>query len=258
VFAPVASDPTVSRLIDTLAAGGQRALDTIRGARSQVRQHVWKLAGQRAPDATGSVTVDLDGAGEHLVARAALLDGTYREVAERLPDNTQISFDDDGRLRFAALEPEPEPASLLELRAAVNAMLPRVDLPEALWEVFAWTGADQAFASVTGGEARLRDLPVTIAALLVAHGCNVGYSATYRAVPKRSADGGHRGAAVLAVLPGGRSSLFVVRCSLFVVRQGVFGCGASVGLLCAVRVGSVCESAARSCSFSSLSLSLSG
>jgi hypothetical protein len=30
--------------------------------------------------------------------------------------------------------------------------------------------------SVTGGEARLKDLPVTIAALLVAHGCNVGYT----------------------------------------------------------------------------------
>lgn len=30
-------------------------------------------------------------------------------------------------------------------------MLPRVDLPEALLEVFSWTGADQAFTSVTGG-----------------------------------------------------------------------------------------------------------
>lgn len=83
---------------------------------------------------------------------------------------------DDGRLHFAALEPEPESASLLDLRAAVNAMLPRVDLPEVLLEVFSWTGADQAFTSVTGGEARLKDLHVTIVALLVAHGCNVGYT----------------------------------------------------------------------------------
>ncbi|MGW2540334.1 transposase, partial [Kitasatospora sp. NPDC001574] len=84
--------------------------------------------------------------------------------------------DGDGRLHFAALEPQVEPASLLALRTAVNAMLPRVDLPEVLLEVFSWTGADQAFTSVTGGEARLRDLPVTIAALLVAHGCNVGFT----------------------------------------------------------------------------------
>ncbi|MEW2121890.1 Tn3 family transposase [Streptomyces sp. NPDC005474] len=115
-------------------------------------------------------------AGEHLAARAALLDGTYREVAGRVPANSQIVFDDDGRLHFAALKPEPEPASLTDLRKAVEAMMPRVDLPEVLLEVFSWTGADQAFTSITGGEARLKDLHVTVAALLVAHGCNVGYT----------------------------------------------------------------------------------
>jgi TnpA family transposase len=114
--------------------------------------------------------------GEHLAARAALLHGTCREVAARVPANSQIVFDDDGRLHFAALEPEPEPASLLDLRKAVEAMLPRVDLPEVLLEVFSWTGADHAFTSITGGEARLKDLNVTIAALLVAHSCNVGYT----------------------------------------------------------------------------------
>nr|WSX76815.1 Tn3 family transposase [Streptomyces sp. NBC_00899] len=137
------------------------------------------LAGQAWQQARPTVLASLNLPGEaggHLAARAALLDGTYREIAARVPDNAQIVFDDDGRLHFAALEPEPEPASLLELRAAVNAMLPRVDLPEVLLEVFSWTGADQAFTSVTGGEARLKDLNVTIAALLVAHGCNVGYT----------------------------------------------------------------------------------
>nr|WP_199239270.1 hypothetical protein [Streptomyces sp. ICBB 8177] len=34
-------------------------------------------------------------------------------------------------------------------------------------EVCSWTGADQAFASVGGGETRLKDLHVTIAMLLV-------------------------------------------------------------------------------------------
>nr|BBG20802.1 transposase [Streptomyces fradiae]BBG20806.1 transposase [Streptomyces fradiae] len=137
------------------------------------------LAGQAWQQARPTVLASLNLPGEadgHLAARAALLDGTYREVAARVPDSAQIVFDDDGRLHFAALEPEPEPASLLELRAAVNAMLPRVDLPEVLLEVFSWTGADQAFTSVTAGEARLKDLNVTIAALLVAHGCNVGYT----------------------------------------------------------------------------------
>ncbi|GAA3368522.1 IS1380 family transposase [Streptomyces sannanensis] len=61
LFGPVASDPTVSRLIGTLAAGGKRALTAIRTARAEVREHVWKLAGLSAPDADGQVTVDLDG-----------------------------------------------------------------------------------------------------------------------------------------------------------------------------------------------------
>lgn len=61
VFGTVASDPTVSRLIDTLATGGKRALTAIRRARSQVREHVWALAGDTAPDEDGGVIVDLDG-----------------------------------------------------------------------------------------------------------------------------------------------------------------------------------------------------
>jgi len=37
VFGPVASDPTVFRLIDTLAASGEKALQAVRSARSEVR-----------------------------------------------------------------------------------------------------------------------------------------------------------------------------------------------------------------------------
>jgi hypothetical protein len=61
VFGPVASDPTVSRLVDALAVAGPRALAAIRQARSEVRERVWKLAGQAAPDAGGEVIVDIDG-----------------------------------------------------------------------------------------------------------------------------------------------------------------------------------------------------
>ncbi|MET8130333.1 IS1380 family transposase [Streptomyces sp. NPDC005065] len=61
VFGPVASDPTVSRLIDTLAAAGDKALTAIRSARAEVRQYVWTLAKDAAPDAAGQVIVDLDG-----------------------------------------------------------------------------------------------------------------------------------------------------------------------------------------------------
>ncbi|GHH28434.1 hypothetical protein Srubr_38550 [Streptomyces rubradiris] len=61
VFGPVASDPTVSRLVDTLAVGGTRVRTALRAARANVREHVWKPAGDAAPDTGGQVTVDLEG-----------------------------------------------------------------------------------------------------------------------------------------------------------------------------------------------------
>ena len=61
VFGPVASDPTVSRLVGTLASGGQRVLAALRTDRAEVREHVWRLAGDAAPDADGQVIVDIDG-----------------------------------------------------------------------------------------------------------------------------------------------------------------------------------------------------
>jgi hypothetical protein len=60
-FGPVASDPTVSRLVDTLDRAGPRALAAIRRARSEVRERVWHLADKAAPHAGGEVIVDLDG-----------------------------------------------------------------------------------------------------------------------------------------------------------------------------------------------------
>ncbi|ALO92069.1 transposase [Streptomyces hygroscopicus subsp. limoneus] len=60
-FGPVASDPRVSRLIDTPVGSGEKALQAIRSARAEVRSRVWSLAGTDAPDAGGQVPVDLDG-----------------------------------------------------------------------------------------------------------------------------------------------------------------------------------------------------
>ena len=64
VFGPVASDPTVSRLINRLAADASQVLAAIASARAAARARVWGLAGVRAPDhqadADDPVVVDLD------------------------------------------------------------------------------------------------------------------------------------------------------------------------------------------------------
>jgi hypothetical protein len=64
VFGRVASDPTVSRLVDTLAADVDRALAAIKQAQATARQKVWALAGECAPDhstdASAPLIIDLD------------------------------------------------------------------------------------------------------------------------------------------------------------------------------------------------------
>jgi hypothetical protein len=61
LFGHVASDPTVSRLIDRLAADPAKALKAIRAARATARQRAWELAGPAAPGADGElIPIDLD------------------------------------------------------------------------------------------------------------------------------------------------------------------------------------------------------
>ena len=64
VYGLVASDPTVSRTIDALAADAPAALKAIDAARATARAAVWALAGKDAPDhdidAARPLVIDID------------------------------------------------------------------------------------------------------------------------------------------------------------------------------------------------------
>ncbi len=64
VFGLVASDPTVTRLIDALAADAPAALAAIAAARAATRAQTWELAGKHAPDhgsdAARPLVIDVD------------------------------------------------------------------------------------------------------------------------------------------------------------------------------------------------------
>jgi Transposase DDE domain group 1 len=64
VFGAVASDPTVSRLIDVLAADAPAALAALATARAAARKRAWTLAGEQAPDhgmdASAPLVIDVD------------------------------------------------------------------------------------------------------------------------------------------------------------------------------------------------------
>jgi hypothetical protein len=57
MFGPVASDPTVSRLITTLAGDVEAALAALTAARASARDWVWQLMG--APTQAGRLVIDL-------------------------------------------------------------------------------------------------------------------------------------------------------------------------------------------------------
>lgn len=60
VFGPVASDPTVSRLVAALAGDVDAAINAIRSARAAARERVWARRRPVAAGPGGQVTIDMD------------------------------------------------------------------------------------------------------------------------------------------------------------------------------------------------------
>ncbi|MGS2811046.1 Tn3 family transposase [Nocardia sp. MW-W600-9] len=112
-----------------------------------------------------------------LATHAEALDAAFREVAERLNADTPATVDDEGKLHATALVAVPDPPSLTDLRRRVEAMLPRIDLPELVLEVMSWQpGFTEAFTHASGNPARVADLGLSVAAVLCAHAMNVGFA----------------------------------------------------------------------------------
>ena len=105
------------------------------------------------------------------------LDRTYREVAQRLPNNPAVRFETvkgKEELILTPLEKLEEPTSLVQLREAIEARLPRLDLPEIVVEIAARTGFAEVFTHLTERTARVADLSTSVCAVLAAEACNTG------------------------------------------------------------------------------------
>ncbi|MBF0391485.1 MAG: Tn3 family transposase [Alphaproteobacteria bacterium] len=116
-------------------------------------------------------------AAEEIGRLAERLDQAFRTVAGNLPRNASVRIepnDTGDDLILTGLDRLDEPASLVALRSAVAARLPRVDLPELLLEVDTRTGFSGAFTHASEAEARARDLTTTLCAVLLAEACNTG------------------------------------------------------------------------------------
>lgn len=107
----------------------------------------------------------------------AQLDGAYRQTAARLDVNVALEIQRISgmdRPDLSALERLDEPATLSELRADVDALLPdRVAFSEILLEVCGWTRFADAFTHLSEGRARVEDLHISVCAVLLAEACNI-------------------------------------------------------------------------------------
>ncbi len=102
----------------------------------------------------------------HLKGRGKALDAAWQLMAERLDEagqDAKLSFEGqpNGRLqlnvdRLGALG---ESASLKWLRQTTAKMLPKIDLPDLLFEVDSWTGFLDAFVHLGDGRTRMEDVP---------------------------------------------------------------------------------------------------
>jgi hypothetical protein len=119
---------------------------------------------------------------EHLAGLSRGLDAAWRQMAGRLAeagDEAKVEIvvpEGGGRARLCVdkLGAVGEPESLTWLKNATEVMLPRIDLPDLLFEVHSWTGFLDAFKHVSARLTRMEGLLVSLVALLVSESCNIG------------------------------------------------------------------------------------
>lgn len=78
------------------------------------------------------------------------------------------------RLSLTGLDKLDEPASLLDLRDRVQALLPRIDLTDAILEIHGYTGFADEFTRISEHNSCVDNLSLSICAVLAAEACNIG------------------------------------------------------------------------------------
>jgi Tn3 transposase DDE domain len=123
-------------------------------------------------------TLDLSPTAEPKLAELARhLDEAYRRVADNLTTNSAVEIErveGKDRLSLARLDKLEEPPSLIALRERVNALLPRIDITDAVLEIHGWTGFANEFTHLGGQSARVENLALSVCAVLIAEACNIG------------------------------------------------------------------------------------
>lgn len=114
------------------------------------------------------LTEDVDA---HLAEQEAALDAAWKELALRIGSapgagSVHVEEGKDGRaqIRVDKLDRLEDPPSLVALRELTARMMPQIDLPELLLEIHARIGYLSEFTHASGGEARMDEAGLSLAA----------------------------------------------------------------------------------------------
>ncbi len=106
------------------------------------------------------------------------LDSAFKSTAKNWDTNPLIRIEvvkGKEQICISPLDKLEEPDSLILLRKRVNALMPNIGLPELLLEIAMLTGFVDQFTHISQGSSRMKDLNISICAVLIAKACNIGF-----------------------------------------------------------------------------------
>ncbi len=116
-------------------------------------------------------------ANEALHTLSEELEQSYKQTVERWTGNSSVrieTFAGKERLVLSPLDRLEEPESVKQLRKRLRSVIPHTDLPELILEVNRWTHFTDAFTHISEGGSRVKDLSISICAVLLSQACNIG------------------------------------------------------------------------------------
>lgn len=108
------------------------------------------------------------------------LDDAYQQTGKVFDSDDGLRFEDvDRQTRpiVPSLDAIPQSPSLQLFKQHLTGRLPTVDLPQLMLDVHQMTGFAEAFTHSSESQSQVVDFPVSLCAVLLAQGCNIGLEA---------------------------------------------------------------------------------
>jgi TnpA family transposase len=116
-------------------------------------------------------------ASESLKPLKKLLDDSFKDVVKNWNKNKSVRIDmvnGQEKIILDRLDKLVEPESLILLRKRIESLLPNTDLPSLLMEIAQITKFTEQFTHISQSNSRIKDLDISICAVLIANACNIG------------------------------------------------------------------------------------